>query len=257
MKTILATLTFLIFTAAFLSAQNTHFVTSGNITYEKTINMFAIIKSQMDMDDDVFGVQIYEQYKKNQPQFKKMQSTLTFGDNKTLFKPIVPEYVQAKAFDNIPSAGQINIVYSDFSNASTTIQKNVFGDFLLVKDSVAKIKWKITDETREIAGYSCRRANGLIQDSIYVVAFYTDKIAISGGPESFSGLPGMILGLAIPHENLSWFAVKVIDEPINVNDIEPPKKGKQLNNKQMYDKLKSVMKNWGKEGTYYLKMFLL
>src|ERR1700710_1966643 len=98
MKTILAILIFLIFFAGFSFAQNLHFVTSGNITYEKTINMFAIIKSQMDMDDDVFGAQMYEQYKKNQPQFKKVQSVLTFGNNKALYKPIVSEYVQAKAF---------------------------------------------------------------------------------------------------------------------------------------------------------------
>jgi GLPGLI family protein len=48
-----------------------------------------------------------------------------------------------------------------------------------------------------IAGFNCRRANAMIMDSIYVVAFYTDEILTTGGPESFSGLPGMILGVAL------------------------------------------------------------
>ncbi len=57
-----------------------------------------------------------------------------------------------------------------------------------MQDSTRKITWKITDEMREIAGFSCRRANAIMLDSIYVVAFYTDQIPVSGGPESFSGL---------------------------------------------------------------------
>jgi GLPGLI family protein len=257
MKINYTALIYLIFSCNILFAQNTRFTTSGSIVYEKNINMFAVIKNVMDMNDNTFDVQIYEQYKKNQPQFKKMQSTLTFADNKTLFKPIVPEDVQAKPFDFIPSTGQFNTVYTDFSSASSIIQKNVFEQTFLIKDTIRKIKWKITDETREIAGYTCRRANGLVQDSIYVVAFYTDKIPISGGPESFSGLPGMILGLAIPHENISWFATKITDEPIAANAFEAPKKGKPVNDKQLYDTLKSVVKGWGKEGSYFLKVFLL
>jgi len=249
--------TCLLFSCNILSAQNVRFTTSGSIIYEKTVDMFAIIKNVMDMNDNTFDVQIYEQYKKNQPQLKKMQSTLTFADNKTLFKPIVPEDAQAKPFDYIPSTGQFNTVYTDFSSTSSIVQKNVFEQTYLIKDTLRKIKWKLTDETREIAGYTCRRANGLVQDSIYVVAFYTDKIPISGGPESFAGLPGMILGLAIPHERINWFAIKVTDEPIAANAIEAPKKGKVVNDKQLFDTLKGVMKNWGKEGSYFLKVFLL
>src|SRR6185437_10397918 len=101
-------------------------------------------------------------------------------------------------------------------------QKTIFDQPFLVKDSLRKIKWKITDENREIAGYNCRRANGLMMDSIYVVAFYTDKIPVSGGPESFSGLPGMILEVALPHENVIWRATKVTEAEIPQGAITPP-----------------------------------
>jgi GLPGLI family protein len=94
-------------------------------------------------------------------------------------------------------------------------------------------------------------------DSIYVVAFYTEEIPVSGGPESFCGLPGMILGVALPHENVTWFATKVTDMPIDDKALTPPKKGKAVNNKQLHDKLVSVMKNWDTQGPLYLKAFSL
>jgi GLPGLI family protein len=94
-------------------------------------------------------------------------------------------------------------------------------------------------------------------DSIYVVAFYTTEIPVSGGPESFSGLPGMILGVALPHENVTWFATKVTDNSIPPNVVVPPKKGKVTDNKGLFTTLQSVMKNWGEEAQPYLKAFLL
>ncbi len=82
---------------------------------------------------------------------------------------------------------------------------------------------------REIAGYTCRRANALVMDSIYVVAFYTEVIPVSSGPEIFSGLPGMILGVALPHENVTWFATSVKDND-TLKEIKPPAKGKATDN---------------------------
>ena len=126
-----------------------------------------------------------------------------------------------------------------------------------MKDSVRKINWKITTETREIAGYQCRRANALIMDSIYVVAFYTDQIPVSGGPESFGGLPGMILGLALPHENMTWFATKVTDRAVTPKELYIPVKGKPVDNKGLMNVLGKAFKNWGSEAQSNLKAFTL
>ena len=128
-------------------------------------------------------------------------------------------------------------------------EKRIFEQTFLLKDSVRKIKWKITDEVRDIAGYSCRRANGLMMDSIYVVAFFAPQIPIQGAPESFSGLPGMILEVALPHENLIWRATKVTETSIAEEKLLPPKKGKVVNNKQLYETLREVFKDRG-DDTY-------
>ena len=237
-------------------AQNTRFVTSGTIEFTKTSNVHAIMRRQINKDNEAFMLPVWEGYKKNNPQFKGLKSVLKFGDNKTLFTPVEAE-VLSNNFMNLPIIEQNSIIYYDLNTGIATSQKNVFETTFLLKDSLRNIKWKITDETREIAGYSCRRANALVMDSIYVVAFYTDKISVSGGPESFTGLPGMILGVALPHENITWFATKVTDANIPENTIVPPKKGKPVDNKGYKATLDGALKEWGTYAHSYLKAFFL
>jgi GLPGLI family protein len=240
-----------------LFAQNKHFTEHGTITFEKTINMFALFQKQITKDNEGFLQPAYDSYKKTQKQFKVLKSTLNFNNNKTLFTPIEPENPSNGFFGDSPMANQVNTIYTDLATNSIIDQKKVFEETFLVKDSTRKINWKITSETREIAGYTCRRANALILDSIYVVAFYTDEIPVTGGPELFNGLPGMILGVALPHENVTWFATKVEDIPVDEKALTPPKKGKAATNKSLNTTLSSAMKNWGDYAKPYLKAFVM
>lgn len=239
-----------------LFAQHAHFTTSGTIDFERKTNMYAIIPKMFNKDNESWFTPLFEAYKKAQPQFKVAKSVLSFSNNKTLFTPAEEELVSgAGYFANAPFATQNNTIYSDLDTKTGIFQKKVFDEFFLVKDSTRKINWKITDETREIAGYNCRRANAIMMDSIYVVAFYTTDIPVSGGPESFNGLPGMILGVALPHENIAWFATKVTDTTLPANAVAPPKKGKLMEAKAFQDKMKSTFKDWGSEAPFYAKVF--
>lgn len=236
---------------------NKRFTSEGVIEYEKSVNMFALIAKTINKENESFMQQAYDAYKKSKPQFVKLKSTLTFGNNQTLFAPVANNEAPDGAFADNPMVGQNNVTYTNLPASSSVTQKTIYEEKFLVKDSVRNIKWKITDEVRDIAGYSCRRANALIMDSIYVVAFYTDEIPVSGGPESFTGLPGMILGVALPHENVTWFATKVTDQTIPANTIKPPTKGKPVDNKQLLVTIKAVMKDWGNYAQIALKAFLL
>lgn len=231
-----------------LFAQNKHFIRSGTIEYERTVNMFALVKKKV-TKTTMENKSYYEQYLRTEPQFRKMKSTLTFGPGTTIFSPLPAEEVDWRY--NTSMANQLNVVFSDLKNGVSTIQKEFFERTYLVKDAIRKIKWKMTDETRMIAGYNCRRANALVLDSIYVVAFYTDEIHVSGGPESFNGLPGMILGVAVPYENVTWFATKVTETLVDPQTIVPPKKGKVVNNKELYEE---VMKVIGIHGDYAISV---
>jgi len=236
-----------------LFAQNARFTTSGIIEFEKSINQHAAIKKMMSQVGDRMGGS-FDDYKKSIPQFKVLKSTLSFSDNKTLFKPIAETDNGMDMFGS-PGGEQANITYTDFATNTFTTEKIFFEETFLVKDSTRKINWKLTSEMRDIAGYECRRANAVILDSVYVVAFYTDKIPVSGGPESFCGLPGMILGVALPHDNITWFAKSVTDKP--VTEIKPPTKGKPTDNKGLMETANKLMDRWGKRANGMMKLLML
>ncbi|MDQ8053139.1 MAG: GLPGLI family protein [Pedobacter sp.] len=238
-------------------AQNARFTTQGVIEYEKKVNMYALLADQLKKNpDDSFGPKIVEDYKKNNPQFKLLKSTLTFGRDQTLFAPVA-EQVMQNSWYNMPLAQQNNLIYTQTAAGTSVTQKKIFEETYLVKDSTRKINWKITSEIRNIAGYDCRRANALIMDSVYVVAFYTEEIPVSGGPESFSGLPGMILGVALPYEHVTWFATSVIDQPVGDDKLKAPIKGKITDQKKLMGTLKEALKEWGKSAQDFLKAFLI
>lgn len=249
--------TFMLFCINSLFAQNVRFTTDGVIEFEKSANMFAIMKRQMEKSTSSFMQQAYEAYTKNQPQFRVLKSTLAFSKDKTLFTPIAEQNNSGGSFFSSPSTLQSNTVYTDLLSGLFTTQKAVYEETFLLKDSIRKINWKLTSEVRTIAGYECRRANAIILDSIYVVAFYTDKIPVSGGPESFAGLPGMILGVALPHENITWFAKTVTDRPVTANELKIPVKGKPVNNKTLRETINAALKDWGDYAQSALKAFLL
>jgi GLPGLI family protein len=260
MKNKLILLTCLLTLVSYTLFAQTHFVRSGTIEFNKSANIFALMNKELlgYGENNTWGTQSFEAYKKSKPQFATLKSTLIFADGKTLFTPAPPpEGGYNYNYFDIPMAKQSNTVYSDANISLRVSQRTVFEETFLIKDSVNKIKWKITDETREILGYTCRRANGLVLDSVYVVAFYTDQITTVGGPESFTGLPGMILQVNLPHDNVSWIATKVVDQTIPATQLVPPKKGKIATYKEFSKTLNSAIKNWGNEAQDYLKALQL
>jgi GLPGLI family protein len=239
-----------------VNAQNVRFPASGIIEFEKSINMYALIKKSTDGAEEGYMRNYLDSYKKNNPQFKILKSKLLFSPEKMLFQPVEATSNNNSFFDE-PAANQPNIIHTDLKNNAVTTQKKVYEETFLVKDSLRKINWKLTSEVRTIAGYECRRANAIMLDSIYVVAFYTDKIPISGGPESFNGLPGMILGVALPHENVTWFATSVTDKSIPDQDFKAPAKGKPTNNKGLLETMRAALKSWGKHAQSAIKAFMI
>jgi GLPGLI family protein len=239
---------FLLLAAGYTAvAQNTVFLSQGKIEYERTVNQYA----QLDDNNSWTDLQ-----KKTMAQYRTNYFDLVFTRNKTLYKP-GREVAQKTNQIFVEQPAQDNVIYADLDNEKGVSQKKVFEEVFLVQDSLRKIKWKITDETRPIAGFTCRRANALIMDSIYVVAFYTDEILTTGGPESFSGLPGMILGVALPHDHITWFATKVEATPVSEAQVAVPVKGKRVNNSGLMETIQKSLKEWGKQGRLYMQEVMM
>lgn len=237
-------------------AQYARFVESGVIEFEKRVNMYAKIEDRV--GDNSFMEQVFEQYKRANPQFKVFKYTLAFNRAETRFSPQDNVSTTSSGFfGNDPSIDLGNTIAANLLTQQGVSQKSIYEETYLITDSLRQIQWRFTNESREIAGYECRRANALVLDSIYVVAFYTDQIPVSGGPESFTGLPGMILGVALPYEHVTYFATKVDDRPVSAKELAAPSKGKAVNYRELRKQLEASLRNWGDYAQSIVKAMLL
>ncbi|MBC6489469.1 GLPGLI family protein [Flavihumibacter stibioxidans] len=238
----------LVFSVSFLQAQAV-FISNGVIEYERKIN----VHRQFEMDEE--QGEFFKEFIKRQPRFHDSYFNLSFTREKSIYKP--GRQTDTKVEPWLIGPAKENIVLTDFNSQKYSSRKKVFEETFIVTDSLNKVQWKISNEFRQIAGFDCRKAVGIISDSVYVVAFYTDEIPVSGGPESFGGLPGMILGLAVPRLYSTWFATKVeLNLPpasvFTIND-----KGKKIDAPQMAPMLKSSFSDWGKRGEKFTWWSLL
>ncbi|MEO6549443.1 MAG: GLPGLI family protein [Ferruginibacter sp.] len=190
---------YIIFALFISTTQAQQFINKGSIEFEVITNV------KKTMGNSGF----WEQLKDQMPTFKTAYYKFTFADNKSIYKFDHYDETKAKVPEFLRRGEDDNVWYYDFTSQQNYVQKSIFGTLLNLKDSIKPINWKITNESRVIAGFNCRKAVGVILDSVYVFVFYTDEITISGGPSSINGLPGMILGVTIPRLYASMIATKL------------------------------------------------
>jgi len=213
------------------------FLKQGKIEFERKTNTHRLYFSG---ETDSWS----EQFKKLIPQFKVNYFDLIFTEKRSVYKPGKEVEEQKSGFFESPAND--NIVYKDLEQQISISEKQIFESKFLLTDSIRSLQWKLLPETRTIAGFECHKAVSKICDSVVVVAFYTDEIIPSSGPESFSGLPGMILELAIPRLYTTWTATKLESlTPADEKKLVPPTKGKKANEKEMTEKIKDGIKDWG------------
>lgn len=226
---------FLLLISVQLQAQQ--FISTGRLEYEVRTN-----------NHKMFGDGIWaEMMKDKMPQFSTKYYSLTFDNNKAIYKYESQDEKSKLPFGN--NEDQDNIWFNDYENNTFTDQKFVFDNTYLLSDSLMKINWKLTpNETREFAGFNCRKATGIIFDSVYVFAYYTDEITVPGGPMGINGLPGMILGITIPRMHTSWIATKLQVNGVNTGVIQPPVKGKKRKGSELLESVKKATSDWGSWG---------
>ena len=165
--------------------------------------------------------------------------------------------------------------YKNVKDKTYTVDKEFMGKEFLVKDSLPKLNWKMENETRMIGGYNCFKATAVrtvsqtdfrnvkfkkeekktetktetkekktnfmdeidIPKEITVTAWYTPEIPINQGPESYWGLPGLIL--EVNDGKTTILCSKVVLNAKDKVEIKAPGSGKTVSQKE-YDE--TVMK---------------
>jgi len=81
-------------------------------------------------------------------------------------------------------------------------------DFVLLIEDLHQFQWELTDEKKNILGFSCQKAKTKYRCSEYT-AWFTDSFSTSAGPWKLSGLPGLILELNNDTVGKNFLAVQV------------------------------------------------
>jgi GLPGLI family protein len=213
----------------------------GKLTFERKVNVHKQLDEMMKSSGNMT---MAETMKKQVPKYKTDMFDLFFNETQSVYKPAPDGISESKMMmGNMPA--DRNIVHSDFEKKQVVAEKKVYEKVYLVADSVKNYEWKITEEFRKIAGFNCRRAETIMMDSVYVIAFYTDAILANGGPEGFNGLPGMILGIVMPRLNLTYFATGIDMATPTEKDMTAPSKGEKVTYKTLESKIRESMKQWG------------
>ncbi|WP_160712831.1 GLPGLI family protein [Chitinophaga solisilvae] len=236
-----------ILTIGYLTSNAQLLITSGKITFEKKVNLTRIAQEEGRFNTG----------SSQQSAFYTRNYELSFIENRSLYKPTAP--ATSGSINAWWQVAAENIVLTDFTSNLITIQKQIFEQSFLISDNILSTAWKVSTDSRVIAGVTCRKASCTVMDSLVVIAFYTDRIPISGGPESFAGLPGMIMGIAIPKLHTTWYATSVQNlgnqKEININLAE--KNSKKISRDDLSLLVKQQFNNFGASSRKYQWQILL
>jgi GLPGLI family protein len=178
--------------------------------------------------------------------------------------------------------------YKNVKNKSYTVDKEFMGKEFLIKDSLPNLKWKMETETRVIGGYNCFKATAVrpvsksdfrnfrpkkedkeaskndnskktnlldeieMPKDVTVTAWYTPEIPVNQGPESYWGLPGLIL--EVNDGKTVILCSKIVLNPKDKAVIKPSTNGKEISQKDYDETVVKKMKemrdmNQGRNGS--------
>jgi|GEM_PF-1442324 len=98
-------------------------------------------------------------------------------------------------------------IYTD-KNTLYTI-KNYNQQSYLITEVLEKTSWTISKETKQVLGYTCQMATGMVKGRRYTVWFTTD-IPAGFGPWKLQGLPGLIIEAYDDHHYIKFTCTKVV-----------------------------------------------
>mgnify|MGYP003607600291 FL=1 len=159
---------------------------------------------------------------------KRQQSnsyTLTYSNGLSVYKAdniIEGETEYKKESENInEELGAVEIKKEIYKSTAKKSEKLFFKNYLKKeisfvwpmgqenltgKDSLQNWNWKITDETKLIDGFKCKKAISNWHN-FESTAWFTEDISVSIGPDKYDGLPGLILYVST--QFFEWKATKI------------------------------------------------
>ncbi|MFD2036845.1 GLPGLI family protein [Belliella marina] len=214
-----------------------HQTTEGVITYSTKVNMHKRLSSDRD------------EMKKMIPEFNVTKNILLFNESESLYKNL-PE--EENPFDQSTGGNRMmiktvmsNETYLDRNESLLTQLREFMGKKYLIKKELNRIPWKLETESKDIQGYACKSASYTDENQREVKAWYTEEIRIPLGPESYQGLPGLILEVSINGDDMVISTEKIEWRTLKKNELKAPKGGQEVSEDEYRAMLEEQMKNMG------------
>ncbi len=254
-------------------------VKEGKLIFERKINMHRMITDP--------------EMRRNIPEFRSEKFELIFSEQATMFKTL-PNEDAPDPFANSGGPGGgggrgMNFMfrmpetntYTDIASQMQYEARSIFENEYLIVDTLKPNSWKLSDETKTIANYVCKKATTsvapmafsmrigggggdrrggggrIIEDTtnqadrkpkeIQLVVWYTEAIPLSIGPDTYSGLPGAILEVDSDNGSNVISAINYIPKFLP-KELKQPTKGKKLNRAQFQTEMQTIMKDMQRGG---------
>ncbi|SHH96473.1 GLPGLI family protein [Chryseolinea serpens] len=198
-------------------------VPEGIITYEVKTNMHRRLPPDR------------QEMKNMVPEYNISKDQLFFNPSESLYKP-VEEEEEEFGDDNAPVrmrfARPNAEIYVHPASGRHLVSQEFMGKRYLIEDTLKVTPWKFGDETKTIQGYPCKQATFRNEERKQnVVAWYTDQLRPSMGPENFNSLPGTILQIDINEGERVITAIKIEGRPLKKNEMKIPSSGQRISQK--------------------------
>ncbi len=144
------------------------------------------------------------------------------------------------------TAGANEVTYVNYASGTRVDQREVMEKNFVVTDTIQKVQWKLSEETKPMLNFTARKATGstivnrpritmengemkreMVTDTLQVVAWYTTDVPVPTGPGFQGQLPGLILELDINKGQTVTRAIE-FSPKVALNKIKEPKDGKRL-----------------------------
>ena len=238
-------------------------VKEGKILYERTVQL----NIQINDNNPAFQNMI--------PRERKDKFELLFGNGKSLWQPVVDDNQgDEMGFSDgggvrmvFRMPGSDDISFYNIPEAKKVEQRELGGKNFIINDSIRKLSWKIAGESKQVLGFNCMKAitqrtqqsmrmtieNGEpkrenVTDTLNIVAWFTNEIPGSFGPESYQGqLPGTILEIDVNNGRNTFKALSV-DPKVDVAKIKEPTKGKKATPEEFAKEREKLMQEMQQNG---------
>ena len=127
------------------------------------------------------------------------------------------------------------IIFTSAADSAQVTQREFLGRDFLISGEAFRQVWRVTSEMSTYQGYMTLKATTTV-DSTEVEAWFSPQIPAPFGPDTYGGLPGMILVLTENGGNTTYVAREIALEPIEQEALIAPTRGQAVT-QEAYDEI--------------------